>query len=147
MAKYLEILPDNEAIFAEAISNTSLERFVNIKILANNSLKEIGKVVKANDLVKHMTNEDVIIIVNEVIFDKLEPLHKLMVADELIAGIHFNDETERVVINKPDMSIFSGVIHKYTFPVYEVLHETIKSLFEHEKNKKEAEGTDGKNEE
>jgi hypothetical protein len=138
MAKYSEVDDANLNVFTEIIGNTNLDRNVYIKILANNAQKEIGKVVKANDLVKHMTNEDVIIIINEKIFDQLEEQQKLIVADDLIAGIHYNDETDRVTINKPDMNVYKGVIKKYTFPIYERLHETIISLFEQDKNKKEA---------
>ena len=137
MANYVEILPENQQIFNRIISGVNLSG-VNIKILANNAQKEIGKVVKANDLVKHMTNEDVVIIINEVIYDKLEPLQKEIVADDLIVGIHQNPDTSRIVINKPDMHIYAGVVRKYTFPVYERLYETIKSLFDIEKNKKES---------
>ena len=139
--KYLELEHDNLEVFNKVIKGAALEG-VNIKILANNSLKEIGKVVKANDLLKHMTEEDVVIIINEKIFDQLEEKEgdrqKTLVADELIAGIYMNPDTERVTINKPDMNIYSGIIRKYTFPVYERLHESIKSLFDVDKNKKEA---------
>lgn len=145
MAKYSEIDPTNRAVFDETIDGVALEG-VNIKILANNAQKEIGKVIKANDLLKHMTEEDVIITINEKIYDQLSNQQKLIVADDLIAGIHLNLDTERLVINKPDMSVYTGVIRKYTFPIYEQLYETIKSLFEKEKNKKEAgvEGVDAK---
>lgn len=136
MATYLEVLPDNQAIFTEVINAASLES-VNIKILANNTLKEIGKPIKANDLVKHMTSEDIIIVINEKIFDKLEDQQKLIVADTLIAGIHYNDDSDRVVIEKADMCVYTGVINKYTFPICERVHETIKALFEHEKKKKD----------
>lgn len=138
MAKFLEILPSNEKIFDEVIRATDLERNVNIKILANNTQKEIYKIIKANDLVKHMTSEDIIIVINEKIFDQLEEQQKLIVADDAIAGIHCNLETGKVVVNKPEMNIHPGVVRKYTFPIYERVHETIKSLFEKEKNKKEA---------
>lgn len=137
MAKYLEILPENQAVFTTTINGASLQS-VNIKILANNAQKDIGKVVKANDLLKHMTEEDVIIIINEKIFDQLEPQQKIIVADELIAGIHQNPETDKVTLNKQDLNTYKGVIRKYTFPIYERLHETIKSLFDIEKNKKES---------
>jgi hypothetical protein len=137
MAKYSEIIPENEAVFIEAINSTSLDGNVNIKILACNTLKEIGKVIKANDLVRHMTSEDIVIVINEVIFDKLEEQQKLIVADTLIAAVGYNGESGKVTIEKPDMCVFTGVIKKYTFPICERVHETIKSLFEHEKHKKD----------
>jgi hypothetical protein len=140
MATYNEIEHENEEIFNQVIKASSLgESKISIKILANNSLKEIGKPIKANDLVTHMTSIDIVIVINEVIFDKLEEQQKLIVAETLIAGIHCSLESGKITIEKPDMCVYTGVINKYTFPICERVHETIKTLFEHEKKKKDGE--------
>lgn len=129
MASYLEAFPDTLELFKKVISAADLERFIHIKILVNNKLKEIGKVVKANDLLRHMTNEDVIILINEAVFEQLTDELKLMQAEELIASIHFDTENDKIVISKPDIVTYSGLVRKYSWDEYVVLKETLKSLF------------------
>lgn len=132
MAKFEEVFQDTQAMFTNFISEIDNLNGVNIKILAQNRLKEIGKVVKANDLVKHMTNEDIIILLNEQIFEQLEDEQKLMVVEELIARVYFDDEKDKITIVSPDVNTFSLLLRKYGYDKYEVLHESIKALFSQE---------------
>lgn len=126
MAKnYEEVFEDTLALFEKALSENQLEQHIKVKILADNSQKEIGKVVKANDLVKHLTEEDVIIILNELIFEKLEDEHKNMVVAELMASIYFDTEKAKVAIIKPDVHTYSLLLEKYTYAKYKTLLETI----------------------
>lgn len=142
MAKFDEVFEDTQALFSTLIANADLERVVNIKILANNTAKDLGKVIKANDLVKHMTSEDVIVILNEKIFEQLTPEQKTMVAEELLASISYDDENGKLTITKPDVNTYSLLLRKYTYAKYEVLLESIKTLYNAEKeaedNKKSA---------
>ena len=132
MAKFEEVFEDTQALFTNFTKEIDNLTQVNIKILANNRLKEIGKVVKANDLLKHMTNEDVIILLNEQIFEQLEDEQKTMVVEELIARIYFDDEKDKLTIVSPDVNTFSLLLRKYGYDKYEVLHESIKALFSQE---------------
>ena len=132
MAKFEEVFQDTQGLFNNFIGQIENLNGVNIKILAQNRLKEIGKVVKANDLVKHMTNEHIIILLNEQIFEQLDEEQKLMVVEELIARIYFDDEKEKLSIVSPDVNTFSLLLRKYGYDKYEVLHESIKALFSQE---------------
>jgi hypothetical protein len=132
MAKFEEVFQDTQALFNNFMGQIENLSGVNIKILAQNRLKEIGKVVKANDLVKHMTNEDIIILLNEQIFEQLDGEQKLMVVEELIARIYFDAEKEKLSIVSPDVNTFSLLLRKYGYDKYEVLHESIKALFSQE---------------
>ena len=96
MAKYLEPFDDTKEIYTDAITRANLDLNVSIKILADNRQKDIYRVFKANDLIKHMTNNDVVIIINENVYDKLTDDQKIMVTEESIAGIHYDDEKEKI---------------------------------------------------
>jgi alpha-D-ribose 1-methylphosphonate 5-triphosphate synthase subunit PhnI len=140
MAKFEEVFPDTQNLFNRIIDTADLQRFVNIKILSNVKLKEVGKVVKANDLVRHMTNEDLIIIINEKIFEQLDEAQQIMQAEELIASIHYDNENDKLVITKPDIVTYSGLVSKYSWEDYIRLRESIKSLFSQaEQNEAETE--------
>jgi dsRNA-specific ribonuclease len=129
MAKFQEVFEDTQALFSNFISEIDNLREVNIKVLANNNLKEIGKVIKANDLLKFMTEEDIVILLNENIFENLDDEQKKMVVEELIAAIYFDTEKSKVSIVKPDITTFSLLLRKYGYQKYETLHESIKALF------------------
>lgn len=132
MAKFEEVFEDTQALFTNFTAQVENLRGVNIKILAQNRLKEIAKVVKANDLVKHMTNEDIIILLNEQIFEQLEDEQKLMVVEEQIAKIYYDEEKEKLSIVNPDVNTFSLLLRKYGYDRYERLNESIKALFSQE---------------
>lgn len=129
MAKFEEVFEDTQELFTRFVDSIDNLREVNIKILANNRLKEIGKVVKANDLLKHLTSEDIIILLNETIFEQLSDEQKEMVIEELIAQVYFDAERDKIMIIKPDVSTFSLLLRKYGYDKYETLHESIKALF------------------
>jgi hypothetical protein len=137
MATYVEVLDETDKVFREVLMTTTLERYLKVQLLADNGLKEIGKVVKANDLVKYVSEKDIIVIINEDIFLQLEDVQQLMVAESLLAGISFDTEKDKIVINKPDVVTHSGILRRYTYGNYERLQESIKTLFEVKENKGE----------
>lgn len=134
MSKYTEVNETNEIIFADQVAAVDLERVVNVKVLSDNRQKDIFKVIKANPIVKHLVNEDVIIIINEIIFDNLEANQKRLVADEAVTYISYDFEKDKLTISKPDLVTFQGIIRKYTFEAYEKLNESIVSLYDAKKN-------------
>ena len=85
-----------------------------------------------------MTNNDVVIIINENVYDKLTDDQKIMVTEESIAGIHYDDEKEKVIITKGDVQTYSGLLRKYGYEKYEVLRESIKTIYNAEKEEEVA---------
>jgi hypothetical protein len=138
MAKYLEPFDDTKEIYTDAITRANLDLNVSIKILVDNRQKDIYRVFKANDLIKHMTNNDIVIIINENVYDKLTDDQKIMVTEESIAGIHYDDEKEKVIITKGDVQTYSLLLRKYGYEKYEVLRESIKTIYNAEKEEEVA---------
>lgn len=138
MAKFEEVFEDTQALFTDLIKKADLERVVNIKILANNKLKEIFKVVKTNDLVQHMTHEDIIILLNEKIFEQLTDEQKTIVAEQSLASLSYDHDNDKLVITKPDVIAHSGILRKYSYATIEVLMESIKTLYQAEKEEADA---------
>lgn len=138
MAKFEEVFEDTQALFDNFTNQIDSLSEVNIKILSSERLKEIGKVVKANDLLKHMTNEDVIILLNERVFHQLEDEQKNMVVEELIARVYFDAEKSKITIINPDVNTFSLLLRKYGYEKYERLNESIKAIFSQEEEETQA---------
>jgi hypothetical protein len=137
MAKYEEPFEDTQAIFDTVIDNAGLKDVVNISVLSNNRAKEIFKVNKASDLLKYRTGDDVYIIINEKVFEQLTDEQKMIVAEEAVAYVAYDFENDKLVITPPDFSAHSGILRKHNYPIIEVLRESIKTIYQAEKDTEE----------
>lgn len=132
MAKFNEVYDDTQALFSNFINQIDSLSEVSVKILGNDRQKEICKVLKANDLLKHMTNEDAVIVINEKIFEQLEDEQKMMVVEEYVARLYFDSEKGKLSLINPDVNTFSLLLRKYGYDKYERLNESIKALYSQE---------------
>jgi hypothetical protein len=133
MAKFEEPFEDTQDLYSEIIKTAGLDQYVNITILVNNKAKEIFKINKANELLKYRTGDDIIIVLNEKIFEGLTDDQRRIVVEESLASIHYDMENDKLIISKPDVVTFSGVLAKHTFDKWEALRESIKTLYAAEK--------------
>jgi hypothetical protein len=129
MAKYEEPESYIQEIFDNIIATADLERFVTIKVLIDDNQKTIGKMVKANAFVQHLAGVDVIIVINQRIFEQLPQEQQDLQAEELLAGISWDMQRDKLVISKGDIQTYSGLLRKYGYKQYEVLQESIKTLY------------------
>jgi len=133
---YVEVFPDVQSVFDDVILRTQLEKYgITIKVLALDSQKKIFTLTKSNALLKHETNVDVYITINQRIFEGLtEPL-KILQVEEALAGISWNGT--KVDVKKGDVTTYSGLLNQYGYgeskkggnTSYVVLQETLKSLY------------------
>lgn len=137
MARYEEPFEDTTDLYTKYIEKAGLSNFLNITVLTNNKAKDIYKVNKATELLKYRTGDDIIIVINENVLDKLEDADKEMVIEESISSIHYNTEKDRIEITKPDVVTYSGILSKHGFEKWNRVRETIKLFFESEKQSEE----------
>jgi hypothetical protein len=131
MAKFEEVYEDTLTLFQKHIDQTSIPRMVKIKILSNDAIKkEFGKVSKTSDIVKFMTDYDVVIQVNEPIFDQLEDKQKEYVVRDLLAQIVYDMEKDKISIVSHDITTFSGVLRNFDIDTYLSIKESIITLLE-----------------
>jgi hypothetical protein len=137
MAKYEEPFEDTQSLFNEVIDAAGLAQYVNITVLTDNKAKKIFDPIKASNLLKYRTGDDVIIVLNEKIFEQLPADQKRIVVEEAIAYISFDTENDKVVITKPDFMAHTVILRKHTFAVIDVVRESIKTLYQAEKEAEE----------
>ena len=113
MAKFETPFPDTQELFQGVLDNTELEQVLSIDLVTNNKLNTVGKVSKTNAYTKHKTKVDIYVELNEEVFEKLDEFNQLIVLESLVCSIEHNAEKDTVKINKPDISIHSGVGAKY----------------------------------
>lgn len=139
---FLEVFPDTKVYFDKVVSDAGLNHKITFNIVANNKLKVIGEVKKSSPLQQFLTDIDATLILNEIIFEQLPVDLKPLVIEELICPVYVNPETSAVTIEKADVQAFSGFLKKYGYEKYEIIQESIKTLFakqaEEEQKKKDA---------
>lgn len=133
MAKYEEPFEDTTDLYKELIDKAGLSNYVNITILTDNKAKAPYKVNKANELLKYRTGDDIIIVLNEKIFDQLTKEQQIILAEESLAGISFDMEKDKITFKATDVNTYKGVLSKYGYDVWNVLDESITTLYAAEK--------------
>jgi hypothetical protein len=129
MSNFEEVDQETEKLFKDYVYQSNIPTFVRIKILSNSKIKaDFGIVSKANDIVKYMTDYDVIIQINEFIFSQLEEKHQDYIIKDLLAQISYDMEKDKLSIDKPDVKTFSGVLQQHDIDTYLGAKTTISAL-------------------
>jgi hypothetical protein len=130
MAKFEEVYEDTLELFQKHIEQSQIPRMVKFKILSNEAIKkEFGKVSKTSDIVKFMTDYDIVIQVNEPIFD---------VVRDLLAQIIYDIDKDKISIVSHDITTFSGVLRHYDIDTYLSIKESMVTLLEQKKIEEDA---------
>ena len=118
-------------------NSTSIPHWLQFEVLCNNKQKELYKIVKMNDIVEIITEGvNFAVVFNETIFDQLLDNQKEMAIIECLAGVSVS-ETDKVTLEKPNFITYRGVLEKFGHDPIVVLHESIKSLFDSQKQKED----------
>lgn len=133
-----EPFEETQTMYTQAIVAAGLNGLVNITVLTDNKAKEIFKVNKANKLLQYRTGDDVIIVLNEKIFEQLEEPQRLIVVEESLSAISYDSENDVLEVSAPDVKTFKGVLKKHTYAVWEVVQESISTLYQVEKDEEQA---------
>jgi hypothetical protein len=129
-SKFIDPYDDTLALFTEGLRNIGLINNVNLLLLVDNKSKKIFKVKKADDVLRHRTNDDVIIFLNENVFERLPGDIKALVVIEALAYISCDLDSGKVEITKPDFEAHTGVLNQHTYPRINVARESIKSVYD-----------------
>ena len=133
MAKWGKPSDETIKLFDDILIKLELDRYIGVKLIVNNDQKKVVTIVKLPPHTKFAFGDDLLIIVNEEILDGLPELEQYMYVDELLAGVHFDTENDRLTINQQDVKTHSGFLNKYTYEKYLVMKESIKSLYDQKK--------------
>jgi hypothetical protein len=135
MTKFETPFEDTKKIFDELILKYQLDNYVNITLVVNNRLPKLFDPKKSDDLKKYQTGIDLTIVLNEDVFDKFNDYQKIIAADNILAGIYYDTEKDKLIIKKEDFSMFSGIISKYGFETCLKLDTLSKLILSQSKDK------------
>ena len=105
--------------------------------------KDVGEVVKGNDLLKMKAGKNVVAIalLEEAFQEVDEPTQNIWI-ESLLSQVYYDGEKEKVIIEKPEIAITAGMYNKYGDVAVNkaVLAQlTLEQLREEEKERKEQE--------
>jgi hypothetical protein len=140
MAKFEKVSDELEALFFEVRDKTTIPHWVEFKVFCNDKQKnDPCKLFKTNDLVEILTEGvNFVVVFNEKIFNQLPDDMQKMAIDECLAGVGIN-ENDALSLEKPNFNTHTGVLQKYGHDPIITLHESIKSLYDVEKQKEDEE--------
>lgn len=139
MSKYKVPFESTTDLYSQAMLTAGLTGNVTITVSSLDTSKDIYKVKKTSDWEKYRTGDDVVIFLNEKIFDKLPEPQRVLVVEESLASIVYDIENDKILINKPDVITYSGLLRKHTFETWNIMRESVKSLYALEKVEKDIE--------
>lgn len=119
---------DIREIFEAVLEQSMLTNYINVSIVSDNKMKKVATHQRSNEMERFKTNDDLNIIVNETIFEQLTPEQQILVAEETIAGYHYDTEKDKLVYRAPDVVAHSGIIRKYGFDKWTVKTESVNTL-------------------
>ena len=142
MSEYYEPNEDTLSVFNATISKSSLPSTLKIAIRSNNREKDLYRIDKTSQLMRSETKKEIYIVVNELIFEQLEEQHQSIVAEEAVASIVYDLEKDKITLKRGDVGItkrgaFSGILKKYGPETYEVVQESVKTLYNAKKEEAE----------
>ncbi len=129
---YIEVFADVQSVFDDVIIKYGIDKMLTVKVLALDGQKKIFVTSKASTREKHESGVDIYIVINQRIFEGLTEAQKILQVEEALAGV-----TSDGKVTKGDITTHSGILRKYGYDEskkggntsYEVLQETIKSLY------------------
>lgn len=140
MAKWAQPSDETHKLIMDVLVTNGLENHIDTKIIVNDEQTKVITVKKETPASKFAYGYDLQITVNESILDELPTKQQLLVIHEALSGTHFDSENDRLVVTAPD-KVYRGFIDQHGWDEYEVLIESIKTLYDAKKNKSNEEGT------
>ena len=129
MGKFSEISDEFKSMFEEEVSLTTIPNWVRFTLAANNKMKDLYQIRKFDELIEMLTQYDVAVVVNEDILFQLEEEQQRIVIKEILHGIVVDNENDKISIEKPNFTTYSGLLAKIGSEKMISLKESVESLF------------------
>jgi len=133
--KYFEAEEDLQNLFDEVLNETSIPKWVTFRVLTSDKLKNVCEVKKQSDLAVVLSDVNIAVLINHVVFEQLDIVNQKMVLEEALTSIVVDPDNDKLSIEKADFQTYSGFLAKYGNTPILLLKEVVKSLFDKEAEK------------
>lgn len=111
--KFYDLSDDVIATFMEIYNSKSFPTNIGFRFLGASKQKQLIKLKKLTDDLQFVIGKDIIVYVNEEVFDKFDEESKRILIEQELDTIWVDANTGKIKSVKPDLTTFSGLVNKY----------------------------------
>jgi predicted house-cleaning noncanonical NTP pyrophosphatase (MazG superfamily) len=111
--RYDDISDDIKDKFLEIVEKKAFNTKIGFAFVSDSKLKKLVKVSKLTEVYNFLLNKEILVYINEDIYDKLEEDIVEILFDQEIEKITFDYEKGKIIMDKPDLVTFSPLLAKY----------------------------------
>jgi hypothetical protein len=111
--RYSELSEDVKELFMEVFNTKTFALNIGLKFIYDSKLKQVVKVQKLPEVYNFLLNKEVLVFINEDLYEKLDEESLRILFEQEIDKIGVNAESGKIITNKPDIVTFSPLITKY----------------------------------
>lgn len=114
MAKPKIASPEIQKLVQDIATENGLAQFVKFQALAVEKSKEVVKIKKANGETEALTDKEVIVLVYEKAFDRVDEATQILWLRSEMSKVYYDGEKEKVIVGgEPIISIPLGFFEKH----------------------------------
>ncbi len=111
--KFYELSEDVIGTFNEVYNTKSFPINIGFQFLGASKQKQLIKLSKLNDQYQYLLSKDMIVCINEEVFDKFDEESKRILIEQELDKIWVDANSGKIKTIKPDLNTFSGLVNKY----------------------------------
>lgn len=111
--RYDELSEDIKELFMEIFNSKTFALTIGFEFVSDTKLKQVIKIQKLSDIYSFLLKKEVIVFVNEDLYDKMDEESLRILFEQEIDKLGVNSKNGKIVMNKPDIVTFSPLITKY----------------------------------
>jgi hypothetical protein len=140
MERYYEVSDETQNFFNWVVSELAFPMKINFKLIGDSKLKKLIKVNKVSPIYKFITDQDIIVYLNEDILDAIgEKADLKLLFTEELNNISINLEKGSIKIEKFNLSTSTSVIDKFGLDEVKRVKDLERLTFEQQSDMKEDE--------
>lgn len=111
--KFYDLSDDVIDTFTEIYNAKSFPINIGFKFVGASKQKQLIKMKKLTDDMQYIVGKDIIVYINEDVFDKFDDESKKILIEQELDGIWVDANSGKIKTVKPDLTTFSGLVNKY----------------------------------
>lgn len=111
--KFYDLSDDVIATFTEVYNAKSFPINIGFKFVGASKQKQLIKLKKLTDDMQYVVGKDIIVFINEDLFDKFDEEAKRILIEQELDKIWIDANSGKIKTVKPDLTTFSGIVNKY----------------------------------
>lgn len=111
--RYGELSDDIQDLFNDIVSKKAFPINIGFRFVYDSKLKQVIKIQKLSDIYNYLLDKEILVLVNEDLFDKLDEESLTILFEQEIDKIAINGESGKITMNKPDLITFAPLVNKY----------------------------------